>query len=410
MEKIVLFSLVTGVAPLAGPGSRGFAGDSPPVSSDPVFKALLADGDTVTGRIVSLGPGAITLATTEGASRALPLNRLIKLTRDVPIVFPPTERSQIVLPDGDRIFRVNVGSTTDTTLEVKSDALGKLTVPLDCFLGMILSSPTQTGAFEALWDRVRAEPRSTEVVWLMNGDRLAGGFLGLDERQIQIQIDGKPVEVERTGVVALGFDPGQVNYPRPKTDFMELTLQDGTRLGVTEPRIDDGSVLATTRFGQPIKFPLSQLVRVHARSSSVVYLSERKPAGSQYSSYIGPKRDYRIDQTVDGHMFQLAGHTYDRGIGAQSRTLLAYLVEPGDRRFQAMVGVDERAGPLGSVVFAVLVDGKERFRTPPMTDREVPRTIDLDVTAAKFVILATEFGDRGDVRDLADWVEARMIR
>jgi hypothetical protein len=106
----------------------------------------------------------------------------------------------------------------------------------------------------------------------------------------------------------------------------------------------------------------------------------------------------------------LAGQEYDRGIGAQSRTLLAYRVEPGDRRFQATVGVDERAGPLGSVVFAVLVDGKEQIRTSAMTDRDPPRTIDLDLTGAKFVILATEFGDRGDVRDLADWVEARMIR
>ena len=90
--------------------------------------------------------------------------------------------------------------------------------------------------------------------------------------------------------------------------------------------------------------------------------------------------------------------------------MLAYLVEPGDRRFQATVGVDERAGPLGSVVFAVLVDGKEKMRTPPRTDRDAPISINLDVSGAKFVILATEFGDRGDVRDLADWVEARMIR
>jgi hypothetical protein len=409
VDKVVLVSLAMGMALLAGEGSRCFAGDSP-VSSDPVFKALLANGGTVSGRVVSLGPGAITLATAEGTPHALPLNRLIKLTREIPIAFTPPERSQIVLPEGDRICRVNVGSTTETTLEVKSDQLGKLTIPLDCLLGLILSFPTQTGAFDALWDRIRSEPRSVEVVWLMNGDRVTGGFLGLDDRQIKIQIDGKPVEVERSGVVALGFDPGLVNYPRPRTDFMELTLQDGTRLGVTEARIEDGSVLATTRFGQPIKFPLSHLVLVHARSSSVVYLSERKPAGVQYGSYIGPTRNYRIDRTVDGQMFQLAGQTYDRGIGAQSRTLLAYLVEPGDRRFQAMVGVDERAGPLGSVVFSVLIDGKEKMRTPPRTDRDPPINIDLDLTGAKYVILATEFGDRGDVRDLADWVEARMIR
>jgi hypothetical protein len=394
---------------LAGMTSRSFAGVAP-VSSDPVFKALLTDGGAVSGRVVSFGPGAIKLATAEGATRTLPLNRLIKLTREVPIPFTPPERSQMLLAEGDCICRATVGSSTDTTLEIKSESLGKLTVPLDCLLGLILTSPTQTGEFQALWDRVRSEARSTEVVWLMNGDRLAGGFLGLDDRQIKIQIDGKPFEVERSGVVALGFDPGLVNYPRPKSDFVEFTLVDGTRLGVTEARIDDGSVLATTRFGQPIKFPLSDLVRVYARSSSVVYLSERKPAGHQYATYIGPPRPYRIDRTVDGHMFKLAGQEYDRGIGAQSRTLLAYGVEPGDRRFQATVGVDERAGPLGSVVFAVLVDGKERFRTPAMTDRDPPRTIDLDLTGARFVILATEFGDRGDVRDLADWVEARMIR
>jgi hypothetical protein len=36
--------------------------------------------------------------------------------------------------------------------------------------------------------------------------------------------------------------------------------------------------------------------------------------------------------------------------------------------------------------------------------------VDVDLVGARYLILATEFGDRGDVRDLADWVEARMIR
>ena len=70
--------------------------------------------------------------------------------------------------------------------------------------------------------------------------------------------------------------------------------------------------------------------------------------------------------------FQLGGQPYDRGLGTQSRTLLAYRLKPGDRRFQALVGVDDRAGPLGSVVFRVLVDGKSRFTTPPMSARDTP--------------------------------------
>jgi NPCBM/NEW2 domain len=85
-------------------------------------------------------------------------------------------------------------------------------------------------------------------------------------------------------------------------------------------------------------------------------------------------------------------------------------LKPGDKRFQASVGVDERAGPLGSVVFRVFLDGKEKFKTPPMTDHDPPQTIDLDLKGAKNMILDTAFGDRGDVRDLADWIEARIIR
>jgi hypothetical protein len=159
-----------------------------------------------------------------------------------------------------------------------------------------------------------------------------------------------------------------------------------------------------------VRFALGDLARVHARTAAVLYLSERKPVDARYVSFLGPSRPFRTDRTVDGHPFQLAGQTFDRGIGTQSRTLLAYRIEPGDRRFQALVGVDERAGPLGSVVFRVLVDGKPRYQSPPLTDRDAPKAIDLDLSGGKFLILATEFGDRGDVRDLADWIEARIIR
>ena len=49
---------------------------------DPVFTALLLDGRTESGRLVSLGPGAITLASAEGAKHELPLDRVFKLTRE----------------------------------------------------------------------------------------------------------------------------------------------------------------------------------------------------------------------------------------------------------------------------------------------------------------------------------------
>jgi hypothetical protein len=390
-----------------GPGAAA----SSSASSEPVFTGLQVDGKAVCGRIVAITAERITLASDENSREEVPLRSLVNLARELRTLPQAMEGSHVLLPEGDRLMRVIVGSTTDTAIEVQSHSpLGKLTIPLECVVGVVLTTPNESDAFDQLWDRLRSEARTTEVVWMANGDRLTGGFLGLDDRAIKLQIEGKPVEIDRTGVVALGFDPTVVNYPVRGSDFLDLTLSDGSRLGVTDARIEGGQLVATTRFGQPIRLPIGDLVRLDPRKGVVVYLSERKVDAENYVAYFGPTRPFRIDRTVDGHRFQLGGRVYDRGLGAQSRTLLAYKLKPGDRRFQALVGVDDRAGPLGSVVFRVLTDGEPRVTTPALTSRDTPQAIDIDISKAKLLILITEFGDRGDVRDLADWVEARIIR
>ena len=296
-------------------------------SSDPVFKALLLDGRPGSGRLIALGPGAVKLESAEGAAHDLPFDRVVKLTREPAVSLPAPEHSHVILPDGDCVMRVGLGSSTETSLDVQSDSLGKLTIPLDGIEGLIFAGGSQASELDSLWDRVRAESRSSEVVWLANGDRLAGGFLGLDETKIKIQVNGKPVEVARAGVVALGFDPGLVSYPRPKSDFLEVGLKDGSRLGVTEARLDDGMILATTRFGQAIKFSLNELTRVHVRSPSVAYLSEPQAGSCSLCSLY--RADARISRRSYGrwphfpsrrsNVRPRAGHAEPHAAGLSSR-------------------------------------------------------------------------------------------
>jgi hypothetical protein len=191
---------------------------------------------------------------------------------------------------------------------------------------------------------------------------------------------------------------------------LEVGLVDGTRLGLTGVKLERGRVAGATRFGAAFEAPLADVASITPRTPAVEYLSERPVDGKSYVPYFDLVRPFQADANVDGRPLRLGGRTYERGLGAQSRTLLAYKVQPGDLRFQAAVGVDERAGPLGSVVFRVLTDGKPRFASEPLTYRDPPVAVDVDLEGAKLLILATEFGDRGDVRDLADWVEARIIR
>jgi hypothetical protein len=344
------------------------------------------------------------------AEKSYPIGSIVKLSREG--THPPlqAEASVVLFPDGDRLYRTSIGAANETTLEVQSFSLGHLGIPLESLLGLVLALPTDSDALDGLIRKVRDEPRTSEVLWLANGDQFKGGFLGLTERQVEFQPGKEPLKVDRSGVVGLGFDRSLVVYPKPAGGFYDLSLSDGSRLGVTGLRVEQGKLLATTRFGGSIKAPLAEVMGLRARTPSVVYLSEREPAADRYVPYVGPSRGYRRDSSVEGHPMRIAGKDYERGIGTESRTLLAYLLAPGDKRFQAEVGVDERAGPLGSVVFRVLVDNAERFVSPPLTSRDIARTIDLDLSGAKRLILITEFGERGGVRDLADWGEARIIR
>jgi hypothetical protein len=405
-------ALVAAWSLLAGQGAAPPVSGGPTVPSDPLFSALLVDGKTVTGRIRQIGQaGDVTLVPPEGPEETIPFRRLVKLTREGALPSLSPEKSMVLLPEGDRLYRTVIGTATDTTLEVQSYTFDKLSIPLDHLSGLVIKPPDAADECDDLVHRVRTEPRSNEILWLApNGDRVTGGFLGLDEHAVKFQSSTGPITIDLSKVVAVGFDSSLVVYPKPAGDYFELTSSDGSRLGVSQARIEQGQVIATTRFNATIKLPLGDLVHAHARSKSIVYLSERRPAAVQYVPYVGPTRPMRLDSSVDGHPLRLGGQTYDRGLGTQSRTLAAYRLAQGDRRFQATVGLDDRAGPLGSVVFRVLVDDQEKFASPPMSAHDIPKPIDLDVTGAKVIILLTEFGERGDVRDFADWVEARFIR
>jgi hypothetical protein len=392
----------------------GLAGADGPVSlpSDPQYTALKTDGTTISGRIRRLDvSGGLALAVDDSERIvSIPAGSLVKLSRDGGTSLGSGDGGTVLFPGGDRLARCGIGPAGETTVEVQSESLGTLAIPLESVLGLVLVPPLEADAAFALESKIREEPRSSEVLWLANGDRLVGGLLALGEKTIAFQPTGGKVVLERSGIVALGFDPRLVVYPKPEGPYLDMTFIDGSRVGVTALQLEGGQIQATTRYGQAIKLPLGELAEVRARNGPVVYLSEIEPAGVKYVGYLGPTREFRRDEAVDGQPLRLAGKVYDRGLGMQSRSYIVYRLAPGTKRFQSLVGLDDRAGPLGNVVFRVVVDKDERFATPPMSARDAPRLVDVDLTGAKTLVLIADFGERGEVRDHADWVDARLIR
>jgi hypothetical protein len=395
--------------------SSGLAADSPPgnapVPTDPVFQARLADGSTASGRIHRLGPDGNLVLVGE-QERSFPLLDLVSLVRDgdIPPSYP--DGSLVVFPEGDRL-RAIINTADETSLEVQPGALGDrpTRIALNAMLGVVLSPPSDPKSLAGLLANITGEARDSDVLWLGNGDRLTGDLVGLGSEIVSFRSGAKVLELPRPGVLAIGFDPQSVRYPRPDGLFLELTFTDGSRLGASALSLEQGTLTGSARFGGAIRPSIETISRIYVRGGKVRYLSEIAAAGSQFVGYLGehPGRIGR-NTTWDGFPLRLAHLPFDRGLGMLPRTLVAYKLTGEDHAFQATIGLDDRAGERGSVVFRVMADGKDKYVSPPLTKRDRPEFVNVDLTGVKLLILVVEFAEGGDVQDSADWIDARLVR
>ena len=107
-----------------------------------------------------------------------------------------------------------------------------------------------------------------------------------------------------------------------------------------------------------MSLPLAQVASLDLYQGKAVYASDLKPVRYEYFPYLDDRWDYTRDGGVDGLDLRLAGSTYDKGLGLHSHSKLSYAVPPGCRRFDALVGLDDRGGRRGSVRIRLLADGK----------------------------------------------------
>ncbi|MFO0960725.1 MAG: NPCBM/NEW2 domain-containing protein [Isosphaeraceae bacterium] len=380
--------------------------------SDPQLVARLTDGTRLTGHLQRIdADGTVTFRPSGDGEplRNWKLTQVVSIDRvgDSPPSVP--EGPFLLFPDGDRL-RGSPVRADETKLSLATSGIGPLDVPLESALGWIITPPSEPEALEAIVRAIREELGGQEVLWLSNGDRLEGSFLGLAADNLEFRSRGGELRPPRKEVRALAFDPKLVDYPRPRGAYLECYLTDGSRLGLSDLRCARGEIDANARFGTALRIPIGSVTRLVIRSTAVEYLSERGEDAVKSTGYLGKARPYRRDASAEGRPIRLDGRPHDHGLGMPSRTLLAYKLDGSAARFQATIGLDDRAGSLGSVVFRVRLDDRELFASPPMAEGSGTIDLDLDIRRGRVLILEADFGERGDVRDLADWAEARLIR
>ena len=322
----------------------------------------------------------------------------------------------LLLANGDRLpLTTATAKLTGERLAFTNPLLARgeeTRLPLSAIAMVWLAAPDGSDA-ERFRRRVLAERRRRDVVVLRNGDVLEGVLSQFSGKGLLFEVGRKKVPVALAKVAAVALSSDLAANLRPAGTHGRLVLTDGSRLVLKAAACEDGAtLLGTTAFDAALRVPLTQVASLELRQGKVVYLSDLKPTAYDFTPYLGVRWPLALDGSVDGCDLHLAGGVFDKGLGMHSASRVSYSLPAGCKRFEALVGLDDRSGRRGSVRLRVLVDGKERDLgiTGDLTRRTGPVRLRLDVTGARTLLLAVDFGAGADVGDRVNWADARLVR
>ena len=113
--------------------------------------------------------------------------------------------------------------------------------------------------------------------------------------------------------------------------------------------------------------------------------------------------------SVDGHALSIGGRVFKHGVGTHAESEMIVLLSGGATAFRALVGVDDEVGELGTVTFAVWVDGEERYRSDVLHGGDPADLVAVDLTGAQQMMLVVEDGGDNINYDHADWASAMIL-
>jgi hypothetical protein len=249
-------------------------------------------------------------------------------------------------------------------------------------------------------------------VRLMAGDELTGEFVQLEHGLLELRAAVGTLKLDRSRVRWVALDPELGSSPDlPATKWVAF-LTDGSRITATDCRPGaDFTVQLTLAVGGRVVIPWHEVARVVRLSERTALLSERTPALVDYRPYLDGRQELSTDRSVRGSPLLIRGEEFADGLGLRSRTAVTYDLEPGDRWFESVVGIDDAADGAGSARFRVELDGEIVWTSAELTGRSPPVSVPrIDLQDRRRLTLVVDFGERGDVGDLADWCEPLVIR
>jgi hypothetical protein len=332
----------------------------------------------------------------------------------------PRNRPTLLLADGSRLVAAEVW-TAGGSIQLASDSctvvhptLGRLELPRNAIKVLLLAG----GRDPALLAPVRAEvmaPVESDTLWLVEGDRLTGEVKACNGAEAEFVSAGETVKIAAEWVIALALAGDQKT---PPADGSWLGLSDGSLLRATSLAVTAKEVRGTFFSEQAFKAPLTAVVFWQPLVDRVQNLSDSTPLDYRHAPYFQLQRPFARDTNLQGDALIVQGRRYLKGLAMPSAARLTYKLDGEPATFQALIGIDDSAisdeAPTGgSAVFQVYAvrDGKpERlFDSGIVRSGEALKRVSVDISGATGLALVVDYGEFGDQRDEAVWLDARLV-
>jgi hypothetical protein len=283
-----------------------------------------------------------------------------------------------------------------------------------------LTAPANTDRAERFRRALQTEARKRDVVVLRNGDRVEGVLNRIDADKLEIEVEKKTLSIKLPQVAVVALSTELAEKPKPKGVEGRLVVggddwTGGTRLTLRQATVRDGVLTGETTWGAAVKVPVEKVAALDLAHGRAIYLSDLEAKDYESTPILGeegPRWPLGRDGTADGFDLRLGGSTHDKGLGLHARSKVTYDLGGAYRRFEATVGLDDLRGRRGAVRVAVLVDGKavKLERDGELTSAKGPLTLTVPLKDAKTLTLEVDFGGRGGVEGVVDWIDARLVK
>ena len=334
--------------------------------------------------------------------------------------FPP---AHLLLADGGMLPATILKSEGDR-LTVESQLVDEeIVIPLDRLAGILFNPPGDAAARDRLEARLRDGAADADRLILRQTDDVLRGrvvrfFVGTLEGgeakipQVEFKTDAATVSLPADRIAGVAFNPKLARSGRKTGLWAMVGLSDGARLPAAALKIDEGQAEIKLAGDVVLATAAENIVFLQPFGGKATYLSDLEPSQYTHVPFLTLPWDYARDKSVVGTRLRAGGNLYEKGLGLHSTAQIGYRLTKPYRRFEAELAIDDAAENRGSVQFriiAVTPEGNREYKSPVVCGGDPPLAVSLDLTGATGIAIQVSFAERGDERDYADVLNARLV-